>query len=633
MFNNCKWIWRNGEYTKDEYSEFYFEFDSIGKTLLNISCDSDYAFYVNGTLAAFGQYADFPHYKIYDSIDITEFCKSGTNRCGIIVYYKGNESSSTYYSSTPGLIFEVLSDDKQVAKSDINILSRLSNSYTNGRCKRITLQLGYTFHYSINKEDNWLFGEINDFSPSVISNKNVNLFSRPNKKTKLLDRIPYSIVDEENKTRYIIDFGKEQVGFIDIELVSDVEQPLLVSYGEHLADGSVRRIIDSRDFSFSIDLKKGFNKYMNPFLRLGCRYIELLFESPVEIKYVGIRPVVYPTKIVDINLDERRKRIYDACIHTLMCCMHEHYEDCPWREQAMYTMDSRNQMLCGYYAFEEYEFPKACIKLIAESIMPDNFLPICHPCGTDLVIPSFNMHYFTLVREYAEYSKDVDFIKEIFPTLKGIIDNFISYLDNDLIPAFIGDNRWNFYEWTDGMFEEIGELNGKRMDLSINCLMISALKDMSFFCEIAGERDIYLELAKKMSVQVNKLFFDMEKGLYKNNDSSDKYSQLGNALAILSGVAGEKTKDIAEKIISSPILTKASLSMEFFIYDALLLADKEKYKSYVLNQLDEEYGYMLDNGATTFWETLDGEKAFDKAGSLCHGWSTAPIYYYNILIK
>jgi len=73
--------------------------------------------------------------------------------------------------------------------------------------------------------------------------------------------------------------------------------------------------------------------------------------------------------------------------------------------------------------------------------------------------------------------------------------------------------------------------------------------------------------------------------------------------------------------------------MEFFIYDALLLADKEKYKSYVLNQLDEEYGYMLDNGATTFWETLDGEKAFDKAGSLCHGWSTAPIYYYNIILK
>ncbi len=41
------------------------------------------------------------------------------------------------------------------------------------------------------------------------------------------------------------------------------------------------------------------------------------------------------------------QKIYDVSIYTLKCCMHEHYEDCPWREQALYTMDSRNQMLCG----------------------------------------------------------------------------------------------------------------------------------------------------------------------------------------------------------------------------------------------------------------------------------------------
>jgi hypothetical protein len=40
---------------------------------------------------------------------------------------------------------------------------------------------------------------------------------------------------------------------------------------------------------------------------------------------------------------------------------------------------------------------------------------------------------------------------------------------------------------------------------------------------------------------------------------------------------------------------------------------------------------MLENGATSFWETIEGEAAFDKAGSLCHGWSALPVYYYNIL--
>ena len=42
---------------------------------------------------------------------------------------------------------------------------------------------------------------------------------------------------------------------------------------------------------------------------------------------------------------------------------------------------------------------------------------------------------------------------------------------------------------------------------------------------------------------------------------------------------------------------------------------------------------MLDKGATTFWETEKGEADFGGAGSLCHGWSAIPIYYFNELLK
>ena len=40
---------------------------------------------------------------------------------------------------------------------------------------------------------------------------------------------------------------------------------------------------------------------------------------------------------------------------------------------------------------------------------------------------------------------------------------------------------------------------------------------------------------------------------------------------------------------------------------------------------------MLDNGATATWETIDGAVAFDDAGSLCHGWTALPVYYFNRL--
>jgi len=51
----------------------------------------------------------------------------------------------------------------------------------------------------------------------------------------------------------------------------------------------------------------------------------------------------------------------------------------------------------------------------------------------------------------------------------------------------------------------------------------------------------------------------------------------------------------------------------------------------ILSELDTTYKYMLDRGATTFWETIKGADDFGGAGSLCHGWSALPIYYYEIL--
>jgi hypothetical protein len=78
-------------------------------------------------------------------------------------------------------------------------------------------------------------------------------------------------------------------------------------------------------------------------------------------------------------------------------------------------------------------------------------------------------------------------------------------------------------------------------------------------------------------------------------------------------------------------LVPNTLSMNAFRFDALLAVDKEKYAPVILNELDRDYLYMLRRGATTFWETIIGADDFADAGSLCHGWSALPVYYYEIL--
>ena len=80
-------------------------------------------------------------------------------------------------------------------------------------------------------------------------------------------------------------------------------------------------------------------------------------------------------------------------------------------------------------------------------------------------------------------------------------------------------------------------------------------------------------------------------------------------------------------------LTEISLSMRCFLNDALLLVDREKYTPYVLGQIERIYRPMVEYGVGTVWETELGESDFANAGSLCHGWSALPIYYYHILKK
>ena len=64
---------------------------------------------------------------------------------------------------------------------------------------------------------------------------------------------------------------------------------------------------------------------------------------------------------------------------------------------------------------------------------------------------------------------------------------------------------------------------------------------------------------------------------------------------------------------------------------SLHIAVNNNYRDWILQDIRKKYGYMLDQGATTFWETEKGWQDFDNAGSLCHGWSAMPIYYLRKL--
>lgn len=620
--NSAKWIFIDGDCGKDVYVDFKDNFNvEEGQTFLYVSCDSVFYCNINGKLASFSHCADYPDYKLYDKFDISEFCKEN-NQIDFTVWYVGDDGNQTYIKGAPGLWYVIVNNGKIVASSSEKTLCRKNINYKNGYCKYLTLQLGYSFYY-----DNTIVNE-GEFKPSILA-KDRKVLPRPQKSLVLGQKIEGVIKDQGDYLS--VDLGKETAGFIKLNFVSPIEQEIKIGYGEFLKDGRVAVEINGRDFSFIINAKKGKNDIVFPLRRIAGRYLEVYFNQKIQAESIAILPVFYPVTVIEKKFDDPLKqKIYDVSIDTLRLCMHEHYEDCPWREQALYTLDSRHQMLFGYYAFKESEYQRANLVLISKGLRKDGFLSLCFPTGRerDIPIPSFSLAYFLQVCEYVAFTGDASIKKEVENTLSILAKSFENKIDsNGLIPVFPYP-YWNFYEWTEGN-DRANEIDGRDeftpyvldYDLTINAFYVYV---MQFYNKVFN-KNVQTERVKRA---IKQNFFVEEKGLFKNSINDERFSQLGNAYAVLIGLGDDQ---LTNKVKEGSNMTKASLSMRYFVYQALL-TEKEKYKDFIISDIIKRYSYMLSQGATSFWETDKGWKDFDGAGSLCHGWSALPVYFFNKLL-
>lgn len=630
-FNMAKWVWVEKDCSPDTYGEFFDEFTwEAGNVNCLLSCDSDYTLFINGKFVASNQYGDFEWYKSYDTIDITKFLKKGKNTIAVLAWYFGTDSQR-YLKATAGLIFELQSNGVALLASGENTRARYSNAYKQGAKKLVTYQLGYSFCYDATKEDDWKTTG-NGFQKAVLINKKSSFVERPTKKLKLLERVHGTVVLSEDN-HCILDLGKETVGLATLKFLSTTAQKIVVAWGEDVQNGHVRQKIENRDFSFEYIAKKGENNYTNYMLRLGCRYLEIYTELPIEIEYVGLIPQVYSITEKKVVLkDTLDQKIYDACVNSLKLCMMEHYVDTPWREQCLYVYDSRNQALCGYQVFENgnADYVRASLKLISQDRREDDLLAICYPCGMDLTIPSFSLYYFMEINEYLQHTGDLTLAEEVYDKLISILNVFIRNRKNGLVLKFEGKNHWNFYDWSPYLDGALHGAEDAVPDLMINVLFVLALQNLREIDKNLGKSFVYETLLEESKQYTKEAFYNSEIGLYSMTIDGNEYTVLGNSLVILAGLTTQaENQYICEKIANGE-LSDCSLSMKIFKYDALLTTDKEKWRGHVRNEIRREYGKMIEQGDTV-WETIAGASDFDNAGSLCHGWSAIPVYYYTTL--
>lgn len=675
----AKAIWQDHEERENRFIRFQTEFESGGKdTEFFICTDTKYELYINGNLAGFGQYDDFPNHKAYSRHDITEFVKEGTNLVSILAWAAGVDMGSNHLTGLPMVIFAATENGECNLVSSDKVKCADALMYINGEIEPMCKERPFNFGFDLRNDDEWKRENVSaDWQNAVIcDDSHIEYYESPVKPLVLkevlegkmlsqgefiptdgstaamqMQHAPLAFRNKEDVMKecdgytelqkdnvfWISDLGEEMAGYYVIDVEAEEGAILQLAIGEHIADLRVRTLMGGRNFASQYVCRNGRQRMCFYIQRMAGRYLEVFCYKGIKKVYeIGFHEVKYPFDFVgELKLNDRLfNKIFEGSVRTLDLCVHEHYEDCPLREQSLYGMDSRNQMLAGYYAFGETVMPRASLRLLADNPFSDGkgLLEITSPGRFERTIPYFSLAWVCGVKEYTLFSGDTEFAKEILPDVEKVLGFFELDESVNLIKRPQSYPYWNMYEWTETNVNWDDE-PAKKYDAPLNSYYVMALRDYADVCEYIGDID-KKEKAESVIAKIKSAFHNSfycaDKKAYKSyiGDIEPQFSQLNQAWALLAELVPEEYKEEIIEALLSDELVAVSLSHSVYKYDALMKNMPEKYASYVLDDIERQWGYMIYNGATTFWETLLGESDFCGAASLCHGWSATPAYIF-----
>mgnify|MGYP000719454388 CR=1 FL=1 len=444
----------------------------------------------------------------------------------------------------------------------------------------------------------------------------------------------------------VFDAGKEEVGLLRIEMDAPAGTVVDIGHGEHLGDLGVRLVCGSGGFADRYVCREGKNLWSYPFRRLGCRYVELHVTGntrPVSIRKVEIVPTVYKPRTLSTFFcpDGLLVRCREVAIRTLSLCMHDHYEDCPWREQALYAFDSRNQAVYGYYAFGEERFPEESFRLIGKSARDDGLLEMCSPSRIPYTIPSFSLAWICAVRDHYLFSGNPVLLREFDGRIASILEIFLKETDpqTGVVALPTSDVHWIFYEWADGLDCKNGKKLGDtsfRLDAPHNMMLIEAMDAYAEMLSFAGREEeclMWRGRARRLARAVHRFFWDEKRRCYLTFGDRQKrwhLCELTQALALASRVAPKRLVTRLRNLLVSrePDLAHAlvPLTLSSMLYLGMaMVGANPSHQTALYTRARDTYGEMLFAGATSLWE-VGARDDWSAGASLCHAWSSFPVW-------
>ena len=436
-------------------------------------------------------------------------------------------------------------------------------------------------------------------------------------------------------TEIVIDFGRECSGYVVFEL--DASAGTVVDgYGfEYMKDGW-RQHTYELDNTFRYICREGRQSYVSV-IRRGLRYLALTFRKaarPVKLYRVYMLQSNYPVAQVGQfrSSDPLLNDIWTLSRDTTRLCMEDTFVDCPAYEQTFWVGDSRNEALVNYYTFGAKEIVERCLRLVPGSSFQTPLYADQVPSGWNSVIPNWTFFWVNACLEYYQYSGNREFLAGIWPHVERTLHHYLQRLDDKGLFAFDG---WNLLDWAPFEQPRSGVVTPQNM------FLVKALRSAAEMGTALGRTEkaaAFMEAADRLREAVDRWLWDEERAAYidcvhKDGRPSATTSMQTQIAAYLCGIAqGARKRRIEEVLVHPPssFVQAGSPFMLFFYYEAL--AKLGRFDIMIKN-IRKQYGFMIEQGATTCWEMFPWS-GFNPdprvlTRSHCHAWSAGPAYFLS----
>lgn len=386
---------------------------------------------------------------------------------------------------------------------------------------------------------------------------------------------------------------------------------------------------------------EGEEVYDPKFFYTGFRYIEVQIENSDQIEFFEVEGRVVHSDLerngTFSSSNSLLNQIYEATIWSQRGNLHGYPTDCPHREKGGYNGDGQVIAETSMHDFHMHSLYEKWLNDMRDSQEENGRIPNTSPLllggygggiawgSAYILIPWWSYQYYedtslleehySSMKDYMEYLSDLAASDEV-PEENYIINEFGSY--------------WlSLGEWVAPVGERTGPINPLT---NTYYWYLDALT----FADIAGvlgnneDRETYLSLAENIKEAFNEKFFLPEQNLYGTEEVYQGY--------LLFPLSGDLVPEDHRQAVLDNLIEDIQVSRDGHLGTGILGTKHlinflaEEGRQDVVHQVVTKttypsWGYWIENGATTLWESWDAESSHNH-----QMFGTVNEYLYKYLV-